>query len=66
MKWFSLPSILLTVMILTIANAKAQTCDNYSGEDSLGTLTRQCLNDILISYVTYLPYGFFCYYRIRR
>ena len=58
MRTFSATAILLA-MFLTTTNAKAQTCEDYSGRNSLGTLTKQCLNEILISYVNYRPNGYF-------
>lgn len=58
MKIFYLTSIFLAIFLNT-ADAKAKTCNNYSGKDSFGILTRQCLNDILISYTARRPKGFF-------
>ena len=58
MRFLTLPIIFLTTFLIT-TGAKSQTCNVYPDIDSYGTLTKQCLNEILTGYVNKHSKGFF-------
>ena len=46
-------------MLLSVSNAKANSCDEVSPNPSIGEFTKECINRVLTNYVTYVPNGYF-------
>ena len=58
---FKISNLLLIfcVILLSVSNAKASSCNEVSDNPLVGTFTKECINSILTNYITFKPNGFF-------